>query len=112
MQECADAVVRSIQRLGRDLISQVPPGEQNLCLSAWSIGSALAMARLGAGARAAAELDSLLQLDDTRIRSGFATLLEQLRPGSMQDYESEAEAPGVHAPRGESAVDPGRAHTG
>jgi serpin B len=98
-----DAAASATNQLGIDLHRGFATGEENLCLSPYSIQSALAMTFAGAAGETKTEMARVLhfQVGDERIHASFAALqraLEELATKSATIAEEAKKAGGASEP--------------
>jgi serpin B len=84
---------RATNEVGVDLYRKLAAGEENLCLSPYSIEAALAMTFAGADGQTREEMARILHLSkDDSIHASFATLQRQLREMSEKSAKEVAES--------------------
>jgi hypothetical protein len=78
-----DPAAKATNQLGLDLHRQLATGDENLCISPYSIETALAMTFLGADGETRTEMAHVLHLtNDSNVSASFAALqrsLEEMR---------------------------------
>lgn len=79
-----DLAARATNQLGVDLHRQLATGDENLCLSPYSIETALAMPFAGADGETRAEMARVLHFSNDAIHASFATLQSSLEEMSRK----------------------------
>src|SRR5689334_10261806 len=98
-----DSAAKATNQIGVDLYRQLAHGEENLCLSPYSIESALAMTFAGADGETRAEMARVLHFpnDGDSIHASFSSLqrsLEEMRNKTAQIAEQSKKKSGPSEP--------------
>lgn len=89
----ADLAARATNGLGLDLYRQIASEPGNICLSPYSIGSALAMTATGAAGETRAEMRRVLHLSDNEdFAAAFGTLQKRIDESAAKTKDEEGEA--------------------
>src|SRR6476619_5404490 len=83
-----ELVAKATNELGVDLHRQLATGDENLCISPYSIESALAMTFAGADGETRTEMARVLHLtNDSNVPASFAALQHSLEEMSARTVE-------------------------
>ena len=98
-----DVATKATNELGLDLYKQLATGDKNICLSPYSIQSAMAMTFAGAEGDTRAEMSRVLHFpnDDTAIHTSFAALqgsLNEMAKKTAQIAEQSKKTSGPSEP--------------
>jgi serpin B len=83
-----DFAAKATNEIGVDLYRQLAPGDENLCISPYSIGSALAMTFAGADGETRSEMASVLHFpENVDVPASFSALQQSLEQMSAKTAE-------------------------